>query len=162
MPSWPAVAALTSATSTAATTTAAAAAIPAATATAARPFFASAGYINSEIAPVQISAIHGTDGFLGFFFSAHGDESESARAAALAIGHEVGFEDGAVRGESVLEIVFGGVEGEISDKQFIIHAVVYFFIFRIARGFRECSRIGFRIFTEHCSCEDLPPLESNE
>src|SRR5437899_12848031 len=74
MPSWPAVAALTSATSTAAATTAAAAAIPAATATAARPFFASAGYINSEIAPVQISAIHGTDGFLGFFFSAHRSE----------------------------------------------------------------------------------------
>jgi hypothetical protein len=63
---------------------------------------------------------------LGFFLGAHGDESESARPAAFAIGHEVGFEDRAMRGESVLQIVFSSVEGEVPNKQFIIHAVVIF------------------------------------
>jgi hypothetical protein len=128
MPSWPAVATL--ATATAATTpataatTPATAAIPAATATAAGPFFARPGNVNSEVPPVQAGAIQGIHGFLGFFLGAHGDESESARAAAVAIRHEIGFEDRAVRGESVLQIIFGGVEGEISDKQFVIHAVI--------------------------------------
>lgn len=123
---WPAVATLTTATAatTATTTTAAAAAIPATTTTTAGPFFARPGNINSEVPPVQARAVHGIHGLLGFFLGAHGDESESARAAAFAISHEIGFEDGAVRGERVLKIVFGGVEGEISDKQFIIHAVI--------------------------------------
>ena len=124
MPSWTAVAALTTATATTATT--ATAAIPAATAT--RPFLTSPGNINSEVAPVQAGAIQGVHGFLGFLLGAHGYESEPARPACCAIGHEVGFEDGAVRGESVLQIVFSGVEGEISDKQFIIHAVVFYFL----------------------------------
>jgi hypothetical protein len=157
VPSRTAVATLTTATSA----SAAAAAIASATATT-RAFFTSASEINGEVTAVQIRAIHGTDGFLGFVLCAHGNEREPARPAGGAIGHEVGFEDGAVGGESVLEIVFSGVEGEISDKQFIIHAVVFFFFSRIARGFRECSRIGFRIITERRSRDDLPPLESNE
>jgi len=161
VPSRTAVATLTTATSPSASAAAAAAAIPSATATT-RAFFTSASEINGEVTAVQICAIHGTDGFLGFFLGAHGNEREPARPAGGAIGHEVGFEDGAVGGESVLEIVFSGVEGEISDKQFIIHAVVYFFFSRIARGFREWSRIGFRIITERRSRDDLPPLESNE
>jgi hypothetical protein len=121
VPSRTAVATLTTATTTTATT--AAAAIPAA-ATTTRAFFTSAGEINSEVTAVQISPVHGTDGFLGFFLGAHGNESESARPAAGAIGHEVGLEDGAVGGEGVLQIVFSSVEGEISDKQFIIHALI--------------------------------------
>jgi hypothetical protein len=137
----------TTTTTAPATTTisAAAPAIPAAPAATTGPFFARPGNINSEVPPVQAGAIQGSHGFLGFFLGTHGDESESAGPAAVAIGHEIGFENGAMRGESVLQIVFGSVEGEISDKQFIIHAVVFFFFFRIARGFRECSRIGFRI-----------------
>ena len=116
MPSWAAETALatTAATATAAATTAAST----------RAFFAGPGNINGEVAPVQVGAVQGIHGFLGFFLGAHGDESEAAGPAAVAIGHEVGFENGAVRGESVLEIVFGGVEGEISNKQFIIHAVL--------------------------------------
>jgi hypothetical protein len=120
------VATLTAATSAAASIPAATTAAAAIPATATRPFFTSASQINSEVTAVQISAIHRTDGFLSFFLCAHRNESETARPPAGAIGHEVRFEDGAVRGEGVLEIVFGGVEGEISDKQFIIHAVVFF------------------------------------
>jgi hypothetical protein len=92
----------------------------------ARPFFASAGDVYSQVAPVHVGAIQSADGFLGLFLGAHRNKSEPARPAGGAIHHQVRFENGAVRGESVLEIVFGGVEGEISDKQFIIHAVVFF------------------------------------
>jgi hypothetical protein len=120
------VATLTTATPAAAAIPAATTATPTIAAATTRAFFTSAGDIHSEVTAVQISAIHGTDGLLSFFLCAHGNEGETARPAAGAIGHEVGFEDGAVCGESVLEIVFGGVEGEISDKQFIIHAVVFF------------------------------------
>jgi hypothetical protein len=121
VPSWPAVpAALTTPTSAAA----ASAAIPT-TATAARTFFSWPSDIHSEIAPVQIRAIHCIQGFLCLFISAHGDESESARPAGGAICHQIGFEDGAVRGKSVLKVIFGGVEGDISYKQFVIHAVVF-------------------------------------
>jgi hypothetical protein len=119
-----ATSATATAISTTATTTAAATAIPATTAAAAGPFFTRPGDVNSEVPPVQTGAIHCIHGLLGFFLGAHGDESESARPAAVAVGHEIGLEDGAVRGESVLQIVFGGVEGEVSDKQFIIHAVI--------------------------------------
>ena len=130
MPSWPAVATLATATSAATTTptaiSATAAAIPAAATTTTGAFFARAGNIHREVSSVEAGAIQGIHGFLGFFLCAHGDESESARPAAVAIGHKVGFEDRAMRGESVLQIVFGGVEGEVSDKQFIIHAVVIY------------------------------------
>ena len=53
--------------------------------------------------------------------AAGGDEGETAGAAAHAVHHQVGFKDGAMIGESVLKIVFGGVEGKISNVQFITH-----------------------------------------
>ena len=44
-----------------------------------------------------------------------------------AIGHAVhyqgGFRDSAVRGERVLQVIFGGFEGEISDMQFVAHTI---------------------------------------
>ncbi len=144
---------------------AATAAMPATTtaATTTRPFFAGSGNVYSQIAPVHIGAIERADGFLGLFLGAHRNKGESPRPPGGAIHHQIRFDNRAVRGEGILEIVFCGIEGEVSDKQFIIHAVIFFnLFFRIARGFRECSRVGFRIITEHCSRNDLPPLESNE
>ena len=102
----------------------------------ARSFFAWPSDVHCKITAVQVSAIHSIHGFLRFFIAAHGNESEPARPAAGAIHHKVRFEDSTMRGESVLEIVFRGVEGEVPDKQFIIHAVVFL---RIARGFPERS-----------------------
>jgi hypothetical protein len=96
------------------------------TTTTTRAFFASSGDVYSQVAPVHVGAIQGADGFLGFFLRTHRNKSESAWPAGGAVHHQVRFDDRAVGGESVLEIVFGGVEGEISDKQFIIHAVVFF------------------------------------
>ena len=61
----------------------------------------------------------------GFLRLTHGDECEAAGAAGHAIHHQVGFNDRAMGGKRVLEIVFGGVEGKISYKQFVIHVMIY-------------------------------------
>ena len=85
---------------------------------------------------------------------AHGHESEPARAAGHAVHHQVGFNDRAVRGKRVLQVVFGGVEGKISDKQFCTH--VMFYCPRLTPLSRLFPTIGFQIITEPSSPEDLP------
>jgi len=92
---------------------------PAAAATGA--FFARLGCVNGEGAAVHVRAVQCADGFSGLLIGAHRDEGKAAWTARGAIHHEVGFKHGAVRRESVLQIIFGGVEGKVSDKQFIIH-----------------------------------------
>jgi hypothetical protein len=65
-----------------------------------------------------------------------------------------------VRRKRVLKIVFGCVEGKISDKQFIIHYVMFYLDGPwLPRVF---PTIGLRIINEPSSSEDLPRLESNE
>jgi hypothetical protein len=109
------------ATSTAAA--AAAAKFTPSTATAAGTFFAGTCDIDSDGATAQLRAVHGGNGFLRFFFGAHGDETKATRALGGSIHHEIGFSDCTVRGERVVQVVFGGVEGKISYKQFIIHVM---------------------------------------
>jgi len=55
------------------------------------------------------------------FFGFHGDERETAWPAAKTVHDHIHFQDGAVLGEHVLELVFGGVERKISYKQFSAH-----------------------------------------
>ena len=57
---------------------------------------------------------------------AHRDEAESAGTAGHAVHHQVGFDDRAVGGKGVLQMVFGDVEGKISNKYFIIHSVMFY------------------------------------
>jgi hypothetical protein len=115
------------AATTATATTAAIAALPASATTAtaaARAFFTRTSNVYSQGPAIQAGAIHGSHGFLRFFIAAHGDEGKSAWPPCGAVHHEVGFHDGAVRGKGVLKIVFGCVEGKISDKQLIIHSMM--------------------------------------
>jgi hypothetical protein len=77
----------------------------------------------ADIVTVELLAIQCVNGLLGFFGGAHGDETKSPGTAAHAVHHQVGFHDRAVRGERVRQIVFGGVEGKISDKQFSTHVM---------------------------------------
>ena len=132
IPSTTTTAAATAAATVTATATAAAAA-------AARTLFAGSGDIDCEGAAIHCGAIHGLDGFLGLLGCAHGDEGEPARASAHLIHHQVGFQDRAMRGKRVLQVVFCGVEGEISYKQFITHAIL---TVRLATAFRDCSRLS--------------------
>src|SRR5205823_5721568 len=94
--------------------------------TATGTLFARFGNVDCEIAAVNGSAIQSFDGFFRFLVAAHGDEAEAARTSAHAVHHQVGFHDGAVRGEHVAQVVFCGVEGKISYKQFGITHVIYF------------------------------------
>jgi len=96
-----------------------------ATTTARRALFARSGDIDRNGAPVNRFAAHGLDGFRGLFGRAHSDETEPARTTGGPIHYEVGFNDGAVGCEGILQIVFGGVEGKISDKQFIVHVILH-------------------------------------
>ena len=63
------------------------------------------------------------NGFLGFISRTHGHEAESARPAGHPVHHQRGFDHGAVLGERVLKVVFGGFEGKISNKQFSTHVM---------------------------------------
>jgi hypothetical protein len=79
-------------------------------------FFARARYIYRQITAVHIGAIQRSHRFLGFFFSAHRNEAESARAAGSAVGHQVCFEHSAVGSESILEIIFSCIKRKVSNK----------------------------------------------
>lgn len=116
---------------TAAITTATAAATavfttrtPAAAAAAGRTLFARTGHVNREGATIELLTVQRVNGFLRFFGAAHGDETETPRTAAHAVHHQVGFDDRAVRGKRVGEVVFSSVEGKISDKQFCAHVML--------------------------------------
>ena len=62
-------------------------------------------------------------------------------------------------GKGVLQIVFGGVEGKISYKQFGVTHVMYT-VPRLSFPFpRLFPNVGFKIITELSSPEDLPCLE---
>src|SRR5690349_12562076 len=126
---------------TAAATAAAAAVFAPATAAAAAAstFLTRAGDVDGQGPTIQLGAVHGRDGLLGFFRRAHGNESETARPAAHAVHHQVGFNDGAVRREGVLQIVFGGIEGEVPYKQFTAH-VTFNVAVRLSLHSPDCSR----------------------
>ena len=86
-----------------------------------RPLFAGPGFIDREIAALQVGPIERLNGRLGLFTGPHRDEGEAAGAPAHPIDHQVDFGDGAELGEGILQIIFRDVVGEITDKQFRVH-----------------------------------------
>src|SRR6185503_5271831 len=125
---------------TAAAATAAAAVFAPATATTTRrAVFARASDVDGQGATIQLGAIHRRDGLLGLLGRTHGDKSETARTAAHAVHHQVGFDDRAVRREGVLQIVFRGIEGEVPYKQFTAH-VTFNVAVRLSLHSPDCSR----------------------
>ncbi len=92
-------------------------------AAAAGTLFTRTSDVHGEVTAAHVLAVETGDGRLRGFSSVHGDEGETAGFAGHAIHHEVDFHDGAVGGESVLEIVLGGVEGKIPYKQFVVHVM---------------------------------------
>ncbi len=109
------------ATSVAPTTAASAISTATASTTRAGPVFLRPGFIDGQGASVELGAVHGLDCILGFLGRRHRDEGESAGTACGSVQHQVDFEDGAVRGEGVLECVFSRLEREISNEEFRAH-----------------------------------------
>jgi hypothetical protein len=61
---------------------------------------------------------------LGRFGRFHGDEGEATGLPAHAIHHQVDPGNSAVGGECVFDVVFSGVEGKVSNKQFRAHSMI--------------------------------------
>ena len=78
------------------------------------------------------------------------DRDNAERGRALLRG------DRSVRSKKILKIIFCGVEGEISHKQFRAHDV---FLLRMTALSRLFPIIGFQIIIESRSTEDFPCLE---
>ena len=116
---------VTAATATAATavTTAAAAVFTTTAAAAARALFARLGDVDGKGAAIHFLAVQGFNGFVGFLDGTHGDKTKPARTAGFPVHHQVGFSDRAMRGERVIQVVFGGIEGKVSNIQFIAHVM---------------------------------------
>jgi hypothetical protein len=54
--------------------------------------------------------------------------------------------------EGVLEVVFGGVEGEVSDKQFSVHSRLYFY----GADYSSQRVPDNRVFIPSRDIEDMP------
>ena len=124
------------------------------TGTTAGTFFPWPGDVDREITSVQGRAVQGVDRLLRLFRRAHGDEAKPARLTAHAVHHQVGFDDCSVGRKCVLQVVFGGVEGKISNKQFIAQVIWYCPTYAVFT--RLFPTIGFQIITETSSLEDFP------
>ncbi len=128
------------------TTAAAATVLATTTAAAAGTFLPGLRDVDGEIATVHRFPVEGIDGLLRLFRRAHSNERKAARAAGCPVHHQVGFNDRTVRRKRVLQVVFGGIEGEVPNKQFRAH--VMFYCLRLKDCtllFPDCSRpSGFK------------------
>jgi len=95
--------------------TAAAAITAPGTAAAAGPLFAGTGFIDGEIPALDVLAVDLRNRSLRAFRGGHRDEGEAAGAVGGAIHYQVDFRDGAAGRKKVLQVVFGGVKGEVPD-----------------------------------------------
>ena len=123
--------------------------------------FARPGDIDGQSAAVNLLAVERADRRLRFIGRAHSDETETARTTSGAIRHQIGFEHGPMGRKRVLKIILGGIEGKISNKQFIITHICDVLL-RRTLGSKLFPTFGFRIITELSSLEDLPDLETNK
>jgi len=115
-----AVSAATTTTATAFTTTATAAITTTTTATGGT-FFTRTGDVHGQVATVNVLAVQRLDGGFSRFRGFHGDEGEATGTARELVHHQVDFDDAAVRGKQVMEVVFDRVEGKISYEQLSTH-----------------------------------------
>ena len=79
-----------------------------------RPLFARARFAYIQGAAIQFLAIGGGNRGIGFGCVIHGDKSKPARPAGHSIGHERNFADFAMLFEQILQIVLGGLKGEVT------------------------------------------------
>jgi hypothetical protein len=104
--------------------------------------FTRAGFIDGQVAATEELAVGRLNGGLAFRGAAHGHERETAGAAGGVIGHESDLGDGAVLAEEIFDVVFGGVEGEVSYVQF--HLLLGFWRERIALAELFPRNSGFK------------------
>lgn len=116
-----------------------------ATATAAA-FFARTGFIHFDITAMKRLAGQAADRGLRAFIGGHGYECKASGPAAHAVSDEINICYGAELFEEILQIVFCGVEGKVSDEQFITH---YLFTLDPLHFLSRSRTPGFKSLTEH-------------
>src|SRR5579862_771047 len=75
-----------------------------------------ASFVHGDAPVAQLRAVQSGNGILRLFGRAHRDETKAAWPAGSAVDHQVSFRNGAMRGEGVLEIVFGCIEGKVPNE----------------------------------------------
>jgi hypothetical protein len=150
------------ATAVSTTTTATAASAVLGTTGAGSALFTRAGDVHGQGAAVNGLAVQRGNGVRRFLVRAHGDESKPAGTASGTVHHQIGFDDSAMCGKGVLQVVFGGFAGKISYKQFVVITHVMFSLYRLCAIPRLSPVFGFKIITELSSPEDLPYLETDK
>ena len=75
--------------------------------------FARARFVHVQRATIQLFAVGCAHCGFGLFVIVHRDEREAARFAGHPVHHKTDFADGAMLFEQILEIVLGGLKGEI-------------------------------------------------
>ncbi|HTM51976.1 MAG TPA: hypothetical protein VL285_24945 [Bryobacteraceae bacterium] len=73
-------------------------------------------FVDVQRAAVQFLTVEGFDGFGRLGLIGHLDKGEAAGLAGVAIAHDAGFLNGAVRGKSSLELGLRGLIGKVSNK----------------------------------------------
>jgi isocitrate dehydrogenase len=81
------------------------------------------GDVDADGPAVELGAIHGRYGLVGGGVVSEGDETETARAAGVAVVDDDGLFDLAVGGEGLTQTSIIGVPGQASDKQFLRHSL---------------------------------------
>jgi hypothetical protein len=80
--------------------------------------FARTGFVDRQVASIEVLTIKGAHGRIGLGVITHGDEREAAGFARHPIHHQMDFVDSAVLFEKILKIVLGALKGEITYVQF--------------------------------------------
>jgi hypothetical protein len=80
-----------------------------------RALFLRTGFIDGQLTAAEIGAVHLFRGGLGLIGRAHGDERETAGAAGHLVHGDVNVGHGAELAESRAELVFGGLERQVTD-----------------------------------------------
>lgn len=104
----------------------AAAATPtvAAPASAGRTLLAGPGFIDRQGTALKILAVKHFNRFVGIGLRAHFDKSKAAGTTGVPVLHDIDRDYIPGLGKMILEIIFGGVVGEVANKQLCCHILL--------------------------------------
>ena len=83
-----------------------------------RTILAGAGFVDGQVAALEVLALECRDGCVAFLGVAHGDKAESAGTAGFTVGDQGDLGRFAVLGEEIAQILVGGVKGQIAYVEF--------------------------------------------
>src|ERR1700722_8944600 len=97
--------------------------------------------VHVQGAPADLRAVERGDGLFSVLVAGHFHEPKPARTSRIAVGHDAYPIDLPVWLEQLPQLVFGGAEAEISDKN-ILHASASALSCRSASSVRRTGRSG--------------------